>query len=88
MKITDCYIFIIFMNYVQRFIIFHLIFFTFRCLHIGFPVTQWKRILLPTQETSVRSLGQEDPLEKGMATRSSILPGESHGQRSLGGYSP
>ena len=29
---------------------------------------------LPTiQETQVRSLGQEDPLEKGMATHSSIL---------------
>ena len=29
---------------------------------------------LPTkQETRVRSLGQEDPLEKGMATHSSIL---------------
>ena len=26
-----------------------------------------------TQETWVRSLGWEDPLEKGMATRSSIL---------------
>ena len=25
------------------------------------------------QETRVRSLGQEDPLEKGMATQSSIL---------------
>ena len=25
------------------------------------------------QETRVQSLGQEDPLEKGMATRSSIL---------------
>ena len=25
------------------------------------------------QETSVRSLGQEDPLEKGMATHSNIL---------------
>ena len=25
------------------------------------------------QETQVRSLGQEDPLEKGMATNSSIL---------------
>ena len=35
----------------------------------------------------VRSLGQEDPLEKEMATHSSILPGESHGQRSLAGYS-
>ena len=39
-------------------------------------------------ETQVQSLGQEDPLEEGMATHSSILPGESHGQRSLAGYSP
>ena len=30
----------------------------------------------------------EEPLEKGMATHSSILPGEVHGQRSLVGYSP
>ena len=36
----------------------------------------------------VWSLGQEDPLEEGMATHSSILPGESHGQGSLVGYSP
>ena len=44
---------------------------------------------LPTiQETWVRSLGGRDPLEKGMATLSSILPGEFHGQRSLEGYSP
>ena len=28
------------------------------------------------------------PLEKGMAVHSSILAGESHGQRSLVGYSP
>ena len=40
------------------------------------------------RETQVWSLGWEDPLEKGMATHSSILPGESHGQRSLAGYSP
>ena len=40
------------------------------------------------QETRVPSLGQEDPLEKEMATHSSILPGESHGQRGLVGYSP
>ena len=39
-------------------------------------------------ESWVQSLGQEDPLEEGMATHSSILPGESHGQRSLAGYSP
>ena len=36
----------------------------------------------------VRFLGQEDPMEEGMATHSSILGGESHGQRSLVGYSP
>ena len=30
-------------------------------------------------ETQVRFLGWEDPLEKGMATHSSILAGESHG---------
>ena len=33
-----------------------------------------------------KSLGWEDPLEEGMATHSSILPGEFHGQRSLGDY--
>ena len=39
---------------------------------------------LPTmQETRVQSLGQEDPLEEGMATHSSILAWKSHGQRSL-----
>ena len=32
--------------------------------------------------------GREDPLEEGMATHCTILPGESHGQRSLAGYSP
>ena len=35
-----------------------------------------------------RSLGWEDPLEKGMATHSSILAWEIHGQTSLVGYSP
>ena len=35
-----------------------------------------------------RSLGQEDPLEEGMAIHSRVLPGESHGQRHLVGYSP
>ena len=36
----------------------------------------------------VRSLGQEDPLQKRMGTHSVFLPGESHGQRSLVGSSP
>ena len=40
------------------------------------------------QVMQVLSLGQEDPLEKGMTTHASILPGKSHGQRSLEGYSP
>ena len=42
------------------------------------------------EETRVQSLGQEDPLEKGMATHSSILAwripwtGESGGLQSMG----
>ena len=41
------------------------------------------------QETQVRSLGQEEPLE-GRAWQPTpvFLPGESHGQRSLAGNSP
>ena len=42
-----------------------------------------------TSEMWVWSLSQKDPLEEGMATQSPVLsPGESHGQRSLVGYSP
>ena len=40
------------------------------------------------QETWVRSLDWEDPLEKGTETHSSILLGESHGQRSLADCTP
>ena len=39
-------------------------------------VAQQKRICLPMQETHVRSLGWEDPLEKEMATHSSVLTWE------------
>ena len=38
---------------------------------------------LATQETWVGSRGGEDPLEKGMATDSSVLAWTSYGQRSL-----
>ena len=38
-------------------------------------------------ETQGTSLGQEDPLEKGMSTYPSVIAGEFHGQRSLVGYS-
>ena len=37
------------------------------------PVTQTVKNLPAMQETQVQSLGQEDPLEKGIATHSSIL---------------
>ena len=33
-------------------------------------------------------MGWEDPLEEEMATTPVFLPGESHGQRNLVGYSP
>ena len=41
-----------------------------------------------TQETWVRSLSQEDPLEEEMATYSSILAWKFHGQSNPAGYSP
>ena len=39
-------------------------------------------------KTWVQSLGQEDPLEKGMATHSSVLAWRIPWQRSLAGYRP
>ena len=51
-------------------------------------VAQMVKCLSTVRETRVQSLGWEDPLEKEMAIHSSILPGKSHGQRSLEGYSP
>ena len=45
------------------------------------------KYLPATQETSVQSLGQEDPLEWGTATHSSVLAW-FHGQRSPADYSP
>ena len=40
------------------------------------------------QETQVRFLSWEDPVEKGMQTTPEFLPRQSHRQRSLAGYSP
>ena len=43
---------------------------------------------LPTmQETLVRSLGREDPLERAWQSTPVFLPEESHRQRNLVGYS-
>ena len=51
-------------------------------------LAQMEKSLLAMQETWVQPLGQEDPLEKRIATHPVFLPGKSHGQRSLLGYSP
>ena len=51
-------------------------------------VAQRLKRLPPMWGTWVRSLGQEDPLEKEMEPTPVFLPGESHGRRSLADYSP
>ena len=51
-------------------------------------MAQSVKCLPAMRETRVQSLGWEDPLEKEMATTPVFLPGESHGRRSLVGYSP
>ena len=52
-------------------------------------LAQLVKNLPAVQETPVRSLGQEDVLEEGMATHSSYSCLENlHGRRSLAGYSP
>ena len=51
-------------------------------------VAQRLKRLPAMRETWVRSLGWEDPLEKEMATHSSILAWRTPGRRSLVGYSP
>ena len=40
------------------------------------------------QETQVQSLGQKDPLKREWQPTPVFLPGEVHGQRCMGGYSP
>ena len=51
-------------------------------------VAQSVKNLPAVQESWVRCLGWEDPLEKEMATHSSIFAWEIHGQKSLVGCSP
>ena len=55
---------------------------------MGFPGGKMVKNLPAMQETQIRSQRWEDPLENGMAYTSVFLPGEFHGQRSLGVYSP
>ena len=48
-------------------------YFTFIISYPAFPITQLVKNLPVIQETRLQSLGWEDPLEKEMATHSSIL---------------
>ena len=52
---------------------------------MGFPGGSVVKDPPPRQETWVRSLGREDPLEKEMATHSSILAWESPRAEESGG---
>ena len=51
-------------------------------------MAQTVKNLPAVQEAWVQFRGQEDPLEKGWLPTPVFLPTESHGQRSLVGYSP
>ena len=54
----------------------------------GLQMSKLKLLNQQMQETWVGSLGWKESLKKRMAIHSSILAGESHGQRSLVGYNP
>ena len=54
---------------------------------MGFPSWYVVKNPLPIRETWVQSLGQEDPLEKEMATHSSILTWEILWTGGMAGYS-
>ena len=56
------------------------------CFPEGSLVAQTVKSLPALWETWVHSLGQEDPLEKEMATTPVFLPGKSHGWRSPRGH--
>ena len=60
-------------------------------VQLGFPgglAVKNPPVVQESEETCVRSLGWEDPLEEGMATTPVFVPGESHGQSSLAVCSP
>ena len=57
-------------------------------IHAGFPGGSMVKNLPAMQETRVQSLGWEDPLEKKMATHSSILAWEIPWTEEPGGLQP
>ena len=69
--------------------------YTYICICACINIYIWASLVVQTvknlpemQETQGQSLGWDDPLEKEMATHSSILLGEFREQRSLAGHSP
>ena len=48
----------------------------------------WASLVALAEGLGFNPLGQKDPMEKEMATHPVFMPGKSHGQRSLVGYSP
>ena len=60
----------------------------FTTVYIAFLVAQSVKNLPAMQEIQVWFLGQEDPMERKWQPTPVFLPGKSHGQRSLEGYSP
>ena len=58
-----------------------------KCLEVSLAA-QLVKNLPAMQETQVQSLDQKRILEKEMQPTPVCLPGESHGQRSVAGYSP
>ena len=57
-------------------------------LSLASLVAQMVKCLSTMRETWVRSLGREDPWKRKWQSIPVLLPGKSHGQRSLVGYSP
>ena len=57
-------------------------------IYLIFLVVQTVKRLPAMWETQVLFLSQEDPLEKEWQSTLALLPGKSHGWKSLIGYSP
>ena len=62
--------------------------FSFFMLALTSQVAQTVKRLPTRQETWVQSLGREDPQKRKWQLTLILLPGKSHGQKSLVGYSP
>ena len=58
------------------------------CVHTMLSWCSAIKNLPGMQQMQIQSLGQKDPLEKGMATHSSIVDWKSYGQRSVASYNP